>query len=420
MVVVSIFRAFATSRWLAPLLLAGCLGGQTGTEEIIDGEAGGGPATDNGSPCKDEEQPVPADDASLGFAFEDIAGFVVGEHQTDLAWSTGNPSVSFGPESGTSSLDISIDWTGGVTRLHAVPQSESGGAGPAIAIGCPPDRLAADVTLRLTSGGGALAEQVPARIVAASAGRAELDVSIPLENVQGTFRVTLQPGSVTRALSLRAVFTELGFAGDLSGGVESSNGMSASHMGVTYARFPAQNPCTSGALAIPVPLTAPGASELSDLLAAVRTGEQALAWKSGGTTTIDFEVTPAEVACQSGDGVTSGTTLSLPVLAVSTADGRVDTLLAGSLTRDASGTHLGATRTCDGADQAQQLERCGLADFDPSGHTNLFLSLSATLAADGVFRGSLDLLGIPVTNCPASPDGACGSPGPAIIDGGEF
>jgi hypothetical protein len=146
MSVVPTFRVLATSCWLAPLLLAGCLGGQTGTEEWVDrgGEGPGSPTNGEGSGCEDEEQDVASDDASLGFAFDDVAAFVIGEHSTDLAWGNATSSVSFGPESGIGSLALGIDWTGGVKRIHSVPRyDDSGAEGPAIGILCPPDRLAA-------------------------------------------------------------------------------------------------------------------------------------------------------------------------------------------------------------------------------------------------------------------------------------
>jgi hypothetical protein len=425
MSVVPTFRVLATSCWLAPLLLAGCLGGQTGTEEWVDrgGEGPGSPTNGEGSGCEDEEQDVASDDASLGFAFDDVAAFVIGEHSTDLAWGNATSSVSFGPESGIGSLALGIDWTGGVKRIHSVPRyDDSGAEGPAIGILCPPDRLAADVTLRLTSGGGAFAESVPARIVVESAGRAELEAAIPIDQVQGAFRVTLGPDSITRAVGIRAAFTEAGFAGDFNGSIETNHGDAASQGGVIYARFPAQNPCNTNTLEVPVPLTAPGASELAGLLTELRNGERPLAWKTGATTAIDFEVTPAEVACQAGDDFTgSGAGLSLPLaLALRTRDGRVDTMLAGSVSTSDGATSLRAGRTCEGPDVAEQAELCGVRDVNTSGYTNLSLSLSATFAAGGVFRGNLDVLGIPVTNCQPTPQSSCGSPGAMSIETGSF
>ncbi len=426
MSVVPILRALVTSRWLGALLLAGCLGGQTGTEGIVDNPREGGgvgsPTNGEDAACEETEQDVAADDASLGFAFEDVAAFVIGEHDTDLAWADATQSVSFGPETGTSSLTLGIDWSGKVKRIHSVPRQDSGGAGPEIAIGCPPDRLAADVTLRLNSGGGALAESVPARVFVASAERAVLSASIPIEQVGGTFRVTLTPGSLTRALVIRAAFTELGLAGELSGSIESQGDGSASQRGVTYARFPAENPCERGTLQVPVPLTAPGASELTGFLAELRDEERSLTWRSGPTTTIDFEVAPVEVACQAGDdGTGMGSALSLPLaLALRTGDGRIDTMLAGSVTSNASGISLRAGRSCDGATVSEQLESCGLGDFDTSAHEDLSLALTATPAMGGGLRGSLDVLGIPVTNCQPTSMSACGRPGPVSIDAGLF
>ncbi len=203
MSVVPTFRVLATSRWLAPLLLAGCLGGQTGTEEWADDGTGGGSSTNGeGSGCEDQEQDVASDDASLGFAFDDVAPFVIGEHSTDLAWGNANPSVSFGPESGTGSLVLEIDWAGGVKRIHSVPREDSGGAGPAIELLCPPDRLAADVTLRLTSGGGRLRRKRPGARRRRSPGRAELEATIPIDQLKGSFQVTLGPGAITRGVAI--------------------------------------------------------------------------------------------------------------------------------------------------------------------------------------------------------------------------
>lgn len=425
MSVAPILRAFATSRWLAPLLLAGCLGGQTGTEGIVENPREGGagsPTNGEDAACEETEQDVAADDASLGFAFDGVMGFVVGEHDTDLAWSEAPQNVSFGPETGTGSLTIGIDWSGKVKRIHSVPRQDSGGAGPGIAIGCPPDRLAADVTLRLNSGGGALAESVPARVFAASAERAVLSASIPIEQVSGAFRVTLAPGALTRALVIRAAFTELGLAGELSGSIEAQGNGSASVRGVTYAVFPAENPCERSSLQVPVPLTAPGAAELSGFLAALRSEPRPLSWRSGPTTTIGFEVAPVGVACQAGDdGTGSGSGLSLPLaLALQTADGRIDTMLAGSVTSNTSGISLRAGRSCEGASVEDQLESCGLEDFEIGARRDLSLSLTAMPAMGGGLRGSIDLFGIPLTDCQPTSMSACGSPGPVSIDAGVF
>ncbi len=208
----------------------------------------------------------------------------------------------------------------------------------------------------------------------------------------------------------------------MSGSIETNHGGAASQGGVIYARFPVQNPCNTTSLEVPVPLTSKGASELAGLLAALRDGERTLAWSTGGATEIDFEVTPAEVACQAGDDFTGAAALGSRCrwrsrcepatgawtrcsrVAVSTADGA---------------TSLRAGRACEGADVAAQAELCGVRDVDTSGHTDLSLSLSATFAAGGVFRGNLVVLGIG-HQLPTDAPVVVRQPGAVSIETGTF
>jgi hypothetical protein len=408
----------ASAGWLLVLALAsGCLGGQTGTEQI-NAEGTGGNAD---SPCVDHEEPVSPDDTSLGFSANDAFDFVVGSHQTELAWGSALPSVSFGPESGVVGLELEVTASGDVRRVTSVPRASSGEEGPTIGIVCSGRRLEADVTLRLVTASGALDETVPALLTIADGEFASLTANIELDAIKGSFMVTSAPGVQTDSLSVRALFSKDGHAGVLTGSFQTSSGGAASQSSIGYGRWPASSPCSAGyepVIAAPLP-----SSLLQALELLTATVPEPLRWSSGTNTTVSFAATAqSSSACVTPPSLGGASTTTVPLdVAIRTADGRLDTTLPGELTAAGDTTaELRAWLACSGETPEAQASSCGLSGVDVGAHTFVSLSLSASITQANGIDGELTVMGVPPTTCEPTPNSACGSPGASPIESGRF
>jgi len=230
-------------------LLTGCMGGQTGGEFDGDGE---GPPHVPGEPaghggCVDTKTAVALfDSARLGFSAADVLEYTARTHASSLAWST--PSivpVRFGPETGVSSIEMTIEHAGGEARFvesEPAPPPE-GGTSSGAAVVCGPDRLEIDVAVRLTSGGGALSEAFAGVLVASVPGRAELSHDFPIDRLSGSFFVELPASYSAPKLHVNALLEPRSFRGNIWGVVEqrvgsgSDGSVGATH--VIYAAWPA-------------------------------------------------------------------------------------------------------------------------------------------------------------------------------------
>jgi hypothetical protein len=230
------------------LWLTGCMGGQTGGE--FDG-GGEGPPHAPGKPteygCKDTKTAVALFDSSrLGFSAADVLAYSAGNHAASLLWST--PAivpVRFGPEQGSSSLEMTIEHAGGDVRFVESEPAESGegGTSSGAAVVCGPDRLEIDITVRFATGGGALSESFAGVLVASVPGRAELSHDWPIDRLSGSFFVELPASYSAPKLSINAQLEPLSFRGNIWGVVEQQVGsgtdgsVGATH--VIYATWPA-------------------------------------------------------------------------------------------------------------------------------------------------------------------------------------
>jgi hypothetical protein len=316
-----------------------------------------------------------------------------------------------------------------------VPKPANGnGAGPAIAVACPPDRLEADVELRLATAGGALDERIAAELSASDSQSAWLSASIPLAQVSGSFRVVPAANVKTESLEISAIFSPFGNAGVLSGRVEAQESAGAAREGgIEYGRWPADENCAENLTpVVSVALSDPAAGALRSAVERLRGVEAApLEWSSLGSTSLTFAIETAEQACfrpgNSPSNVHAGLPappfgLELPVaVQVETGDGRVNTTLEGLLgTRDGvESATLGAGHSCSGATVELQAEACGLSDVDFSGLGDLSIWLNADVAP-GAVSGDLRILGVRPTTCEPTPNSSCGSSGPEPIETGEF
>jgi hypothetical protein len=205
------------------------MGGQTGGE-ILDGpEAPAQPTPGEGTPangaCKEPAVKLNLSDVSpAGFSGEDVLAGTLGSHLAPLHWSTAPSIATFGPEQGESTVEMVIEYRGGEVRFYKtkVPPSSgaTAGVGGTSAEGCQTDHVEVDVTVRLTTAGGALAEEFNATLTATTPARAQLSRDLPFAALRGSFFVSLPP--TFRALSLKvdASFESDRFSGSLGSTVE--------------------------------------------------------------------------------------------------------------------------------------------------------------------------------------------------------
>lgn len=215
------------------LLGAGCLGGQTGTEETIKGPGDG---AENGA-CFAEFTPLgPAELSPLGFSAESVLAVANGSRTAPLVWSAVPSELeSFGPEQGAGSATLGVEATTASARfVHWAPRHAGTDLG-----GCAPDELQLDARVSFMTAGGAFSEQFTAVLHATRADAVQVTLSLPLATLNGTFTVSPRSGVRTSAVVLDATVTTDGTSGTLRGQLEQSSGDNQSVRFFTYACWPA-------------------------------------------------------------------------------------------------------------------------------------------------------------------------------------
>ncbi|HVY26166.1 MAG TPA: hypothetical protein VHB79_06420 [Polyangiaceae bacterium] len=173
----------AVAAVLTGALLSVCLGCSSSSPApsdkapgpLLGGQTGG----ENGLNCTPGTalEPMPMDSASeLGFSAAQMLTRVAGEQTLDLTWSDG----------GTTALSLTIAGLGRAGYARACSANEL------------------DVSVKLVTQDGALAEAVQAKLFARSLERASSSLELPLASLRGTLsaRLTLPPGQDTLAVHL--------------------------------------------------------------------------------------------------------------------------------------------------------------------------------------------------------------------------
>lgn len=227
---------------LCGVLVGGCFGGQTGGEISSEEPAAPWPPRPGEVPdfsCRDEQTVVALGDASaLGFSGADVLAMALGTHRARLAWNAAPQVITFGPEAGESEIALSVEYRDGPVHLLRAKQGTQ--TGPEL--GCQPDRIAVEVTVHLTTAGGALAETFTTSLLASAPNRARLSSALAIDELAGAFLVDVPASYRAVTLSVNAELAPGSFTGTLGGTVESRpssdpNG-SASAIFVEYARWP--------------------------------------------------------------------------------------------------------------------------------------------------------------------------------------
>jgi hypothetical protein len=443
------------------LFACNLFGGQTGTEATPpnqhedDGKGGTYRPTDDlaSAYCESKSSVVDPDDAkALGFSAEDVLSMAEGVHEASLAWR--DPSSleafgangTFGPNEQDDRITLTVTYSDGEVRLVRFTPKEQqeadGGSGIAVDISCPPDQLEIEVRIQLQTSGGAFDESFDAVLAASDPLVATVSHQLPRNEIEGAFEVELGdvPSGTTITVGpvdVRASLYGGGMSGTLSSSISLEGNGVASQGIMEYAHWPADDPCTQGPLnangvgGVPVELGAEyrdtTAAEVLDELEAL-SGVR-VTWTDGSRTQASLALTArGSTACLlTGDASPapdSAALLRVPVdIALETADGRVDTSLAGTL--DVAGAadsapillSVAATRRCGSDDAAAE---CGWPDETADGYEALRVDLSFETeqpAQADTIRGTLTLAGITSPDCTVEPapapdeGGSAASPG---------
>lgn len=208
-------------------LYGGCLfGGQTGSDAdpgrpkpptAPSGGKGGAESPTNGD-CSAKVTPVALDDGSaLGFAANDVLALGVGAHSAELLWLPPPEGVSFGPEQGEGTIELTISYGGGEARVVVSEPSGGPSAGRAPLLGCSPPQLEVDVNASVRTGGGALQEAFAATLVANAPTSVRLSQGFGLKALNGSFVVTVPRDATADSLRIEATFGKGVFFGALWG-----------------------------------------------------------------------------------------------------------------------------------------------------------------------------------------------------------
>lgn len=214
--------------------LAGCAGGQTGTEEW------GGRGTAD-SPCEEQRTPLAPDVASsLGFSIADVVALTGPPRTSALQWNSLAPDAVVEPEQGISQIELELlpDVNSG-RFVHYTPREIKGMAPTGVM--CPNDDLAFDAELLLNTAGGALAERRKVVVRASSPEKAQVYAPLPWYALRGSMVVTPREGVSPTDPIISFEIDAQATRGKLIGMLEelSASRDETSARNVTYACWPA-------------------------------------------------------------------------------------------------------------------------------------------------------------------------------------
>lgn len=409
-------RVLAVSA-LLPLLASGC------SSATADGDY----EADGGGECVETVTVLADIDAvsELGFAPAELLALASGEHSSPMVWGDGINEkfamVSFGPESGASTLTATITHKGGEARFIASKPKESmtldGGYASCA------DRVEVDVEVTLASAGGALMESFVAPLRGSTAKVASLSHAIELTDLEGALELTqVEPADVkVSPMQIELGISEGGLFGGASSTVEVKVGDSIGATFMTYATWPGgDSACEAGEAVLPLEGTIAdfsGADALALVAAAV---PLEIVWDGDAPVSLAFTVTHdgaavcglyegdgpglgalrfgAELQVESGDGKWMGS-FPVQVSAQPNDDGGLGTVNLGIYA-----AYANPVASADFA-EIYGLDHPGLADFE---RAILDFSGNFTPAGDAATaEGALKILGVTSNPCSDVPGEGC-------------
>lgn len=405
----------------------------TDTGNPYDDPDGEGTAGDN---CTEEETEVdPGGPAPLGFNPQLIVDLVAGEHTSSLQWL--DSQTEYGPESGLSEITLNITPIGAPLFVDREVRMSSNDGREEDSIGLGEiyvvcnDSIRLNVSIHMTTAGGAFDEIVETTIEANTADFASGSFSIDLTEVSGAFEAmpVPPPNFVLTKSSLTAQlgFTSYGSVGafDISSEFRSTDGAAiggstggavgeGSYGGI--AHFPAENFCGRAAVSVTKDQVVRGLSMGQALDALNAMSPEQVRFQSGAPSdlTLAFTSTEARVCARFdeavyGDTTAGNMTLEFPgsVRLIST-DGRIDGTVPLKVTTSVEGgrQEIRAEGTIDSqtaAGAAGLPAQFGIQDpVDFSAYDGGFVQLLTLVAPDRT-GGSLRAYGLDVPVCDTTP-----------------
>jgi hypothetical protein len=329
----------------------------------------------------------------LGFSAIDVLGRVAGMSSSPLVWLeppyNDEYSLAYGPERGTSSLNVRVAAADGAVLYHyRVPRLDA----PA-GTQCDPGSLEIPIEVTLQSGGRALDETFVTALEAS-------------EPFRGHFVKTFEPGALAGGLvfeklssldpqrsfwlgplTLEATLWEGGSQGSLRGSIGSDYAKPSKQPRPlaapalepgALALWPSAEQCESSWQALPseAKLIGFSAREVVDVLRAA--SEQELDWADGSSTQLRLEFMELEPQiCQAVD---DGVQFDAAVHA-STSDGRIDTRFPVRIAASGDGGQIGEISISrQGSEEpldAAELEAMGSREDDLAGYGSVLIELEA-------------------------------------------
>ena len=411
-------------RWLTalasvPLWAAlACDDGGLGTEQPADASSA------NGCSLEFTTLASTSTASQLGFSADDLLARVEGNHTTPMVWAEGLADgpvrIEFSPSGTETQLEAIVRYQGGEVR-YVRAESSSSGYALDIYEGCP-DYLEVDVELELVTADGALDETLPAVLRSWDQRYGQIEVSLPLDALQGSFSmVTVEPSNAEIGdPSLTLGLSQLGVSGGIGGSVEISDDISVGFGMFPVAGWPSlERGCGYGEAAGGVE-GAFGEFSAADVLARINAAvDTKLRWQ--GLPAVPFTLEAVHEgapvcfrAIPEADGYPVGQLRSELQLAAVAGDysmnGQFSVDVYAEPNPDGS---LGDVRIdiyapyASTVDLQTFIERYGIKGLDLSGFDQAGLTFSGTFTADGAAIGALTVLGVIQADCSNEPGAGC-------------
>jgi hypothetical protein len=410
-------------------------GNPVGENPIPDGE------NTAGEGCVETEVELdPSAPTSLGFSAQSVIDLVVGEHASSLAWLDAN--VDYGPESGRSEITLTVTPRGAPVLVDGEPRpagsfnGEEGGPAIGLAEIYSPchDSIRFDVSIAITTAGGALNEVVETSIEASASDFARGRLSLDLTGINGSFQAAPE-APVNFELTRSSLVAELGFSALGSVGAfsvqsefRSLDGQAVGQGGAgEVAHFPADDYCGPTAVSVAADQSVRGLSMAQALAALNGMSPSPVRYQSGAASELTLAFTSAETrVCARFDTDLGGQDPAgnmalefMGVVALSSADARIQGSLPlyMSVTNESGRVEISAegNMNAEPAGAAALPAQVGIQDeIDFSAYDGAMVRFLSSVAEDDA-GGSLRVYGLDVADCvtnPPPPDpGGMSSPG---------
>lgn len=397
-------------------------GGQTGD---LSGEHDEGPTTgENASGgCEEKRQLLASFDerTDAGTASELLA-YAEGEFEAPIVWKTASDGQGWtvGPETGEGTVHIAVE--GGAKAYFLTYEPKPSQSGIEVGVICPPAQLGVEAHVRISTEGGALAEELDTLVRTSAPGVANLSLPLDLSQLSGELAVSLaNPNSKLVQARLEATLTGAGTAGSIAGIVQTDHGEVTSGMQALLAVWPQSAACAAlnpdgqglGVAAEDEVLGATG----TETLAAVSTPTPvAVRWLDGSETTLTLEVTALGDGCLSDSPlpveIGGGANVVYPVsFAIASADGRLRGEYTGTVRASGAGGHRQIEATASIDLPPEQIADSGFAEATlPDDADGATVQLSV-MQRDTAESSSIQLLAYSNPPCLTTPPEPMETPG---------